>query len=144
MTANKYLDNISCIDSALFQKIRKEGMKTGGKVFGGWQKGDDIDFILPPSFVPNWGAGIHKNLYCLSSEADLVNRKKDTGTANAKTENGTILHLIFPQTEETYQQWVNTTELIAIMMEQNEEIKKRLQNKQIRRTLFKAILEIFE
>ncbi len=144
MQDDKYLKNISCIDSALFQKIRKEGTKTGSKVFGGWQKGDDIDFILPPSFVPNWGAGIHKNIYCLSSEADLVNQKKDIGTANAKTENGTILHLIFPQTDEAYQQWVNTTELITIMIEQNEEIKKRLQNKRIRKNLFKAILEIFE
>lgn len=144
MQDDKYLKNISCIDSTLFQKIRKEGTKTGSKVFGGWEKGDDIDFVLPPAFQPNWGAGIHKKIYCLSSEADLVNQKKGIGTVNAKTENGTILHLIFPQDEDTYQQWVNTTALITIMIEQNEEIKKRLQNKRIRKNLFKAILEIFE
>ena len=144
MQDDKYLKNISCIDSALFQKIRKEGTKTGSKVFGGWGKGDDIDFILPTDFYPNWSEGIHKNIYCLSSEADLVNEKKGIITANAKTENGTILHLIFPQSNEAYQQWINATELIIIMIEQNEEIKERLQNKRIRKNLFKSILEIFE
>ena len=117
---HKYLKNIKPLPADLFKKIRKEGVRTGSKVFGGWTEKSDIDYIMPIGFSPNWSDGIHSEIYCLCDEYDLEAFK--FRSANAKTENGTIINLLCPKTEKEYRIWVEATEAMKSLIEQNDTI----------------------
>lgn len=142
----KYLDTIKPIDDELFKKIRKEGTKTGSKVFGGWEDGHDVDYIMPIDFSPNFGDGIHKFLYCLCTDYDLVNNPPENGViaVNAITKGGTVLNLLFPIDEDAYRTWIKATEIMQFIISQNETIAKNVTKKSKRIALFRAIREALE
>ena len=142
MIDRKYLDKIGPIPDALFKKIRKAGTKTGSKVFGGWEAPADIDYIMPLDFSPNWSEGIHSGTYCLCTDYDLVHSENGMASANAITENGSILHLLFPHDEDLYQTWVKATEVMKFLISQNTVIEDRLRYKPNRIQLFEALKQV--
>ena len=105
----------------------------------GGKKGADIDYILPPDFEPDFNeltalGIIHFRLDDYTKETDTIN-------GYVKTENGTILNLIFTKNEETFRKWTETTEALKMLVSTFPMLADNIKHKPSRLHLFGAIRE---
>ena len=141
MIDKKYLKEIRSIHPRLFSKIRKAGTKTGSKVFGGWKEGSDIDFIMPPGFNPSWRESFqNKILAYLTGEY----RERDFQSGYMKTEQGTIINLLWMETEEAYRIWTEATAILKDLVEKYPEIAESMKDKTVRVKFFEALKGILK
>jgi len=146
MIDKKYLDDIRAIHPKLFSKIRKAGTKTGSKVFGGWKEGSDIDFIMPPGFSPDFSESLANRILAYNTkeyrEDGWGGRTYVTGYM--KTEAGTIINLLWMETEDAYRQWIEATEILKNLVQTNPTIAEAMQDKKRRVSFFEALKEVLE
>ena len=135
----EYLDDIMAIHPKLFNRIRKAGTKTGSKVFGGWVEGSDIDFIIPPGFSPDWDEAIECGIMAYTHNEDY--RTNDFVSGYMKTDSGSVINLLFMNTEKAYQIWVKATAALKLLIDEFPSIAENMKNKQERVSLFEAIKE---
>lgn len=144
MVDKKYLNEIYAIHPKLLKKIRKAGTKTGSKVFGGWKEGSDIDFIMPPDFMPDFDEAMRNNIMCYSSEEQMNYRETGFISGYMKTEAGTILNLLFMQTEGAYRIWTEATAILKDLVEKYPQIAEAMQDKKQRVQFFEMLKEVLE
>lgn len=135
----EYLDDIMAIHPKLFSKIRKAGTKTGSKVFGGWAEGSDIDFILPPGFSPDWNESMQRGIMAYTHDGEY--HTNDFSSGYMKTDSGSVINLLFMNTEEAYQIWVKATDALKLLVDEFPSIAENMKNKRERVSLFEAIKE---
>lgn len=140
MLDQKYVDSILAIHQKLFKKIRKAGVKTGSKVFGGWKDGSDIDFIMPLDFQPDFDSAVQTGIAFYSHKEGY--RTNEFLSAYMKTDQGTILNLLWMQTEETFRIWTEATAILKDLVEKYPSIAKKMQNKKNRVRFFEMIKEM--
>ena len=128
MVDKKYLKEIYSIHPKLFSKIRKAGTKTGSKVFGGWKEGSDIDFIMPPGFEPSFDEAIKSKVAAPGGSLIQEEESKTFKSAYMKTEQGTIINLLWMQTEEAYRIWTEATEILKTLVEKYPAIAEKMRN----------------
>ena len=140
MIDKKYLKEIYAIHPKLFSKIRKAGTKTGSKVFGGWEEGHDIDFIMPPGFEPSFNEAFDNHLIIDGDSKEENDLKIESGYM--KTDNGTVINLLYAQTEEEYRIWTTATAILKELVEAHPTIAENMKDKQDRIQFFEILKEI--
>jgi hypothetical protein len=140
------LKKLDPFPKSILDDLWKRGIKTGSKVFGGFDpETSDVDWLIPPEFHLTPKMTMRYNYAWLEGggsidEENTIFHSIYVRTGNWESDPDRIYNLLFLNDEETFEIWKQATIEMRFLIRHNERIRRNVQdNKTVRVELFETL-----
>ena len=133
----KETEKLEELPRKLFDKINNVGLLTGSKVFGGWKKGSDIEYI----FVKDLDLMKELAKYIIPASGSVSD--ESSFYACYARYKGSNLNFIVVEHQKHFDAWKDAHDLVITLIETNEVFKVLMEIKEFRVKQFQLLREVF-